>query len=145
MKKTLKSIVCSVLAVVFVFSLASCGAGGSADADTVWENAVCREDTELGTGARTVVVEVKVGEHIVTFTVHTDQNTVGAALIEHGLIEGEEGPYGMYIKSVNGMVADYDVDRSYWSFYADGEYAMSSADLTEIEEGVTYQLAYTRE
>jgi len=66
-------------------------------------------------------------------------------LIEHGLIDGDEGPYGLYVKVVNGMTADYDVDKSYWSFYINGEYAMTGVDATEITEGTTYQLVYTKE
>ncbi|MBO5789865.1 MAG: DUF4430 domain-containing protein, partial [Clostridia bacterium] len=74
----------------------------------------------------------------------TDKDTVGSALLEHGLIAGEEGQFGLYVKVVNGMTADYDVDRSDWAFYIDGEYAMTGVDSTEITEGVTYQLAYTK-
>ena len=64
--------------------------------------------------------------------------------MEHGLIAGEEGDYGLYVKVVNGITADYDVDQSYWAFYIDGDYAMSGVDTTAITEGVTYQLVYTK-
>ena len=72
------------------------------------------------------------------FEVHTDKEMVGDALLEEGLIEGEEGQYGLYVKTVNGMTVDYDTDGMYWAFYIDGEYAMSGVDTTAIEEGVTY-------
>jgi len=65
---------------------------------------------------------------------------VGYALIAHELIEGEEGPYGMYIKSVLGQVLDYDTDGMYWSFYVGSEYAMTGVDQTPITEGEHYQL-----
>ena len=57
------------------------------------------------------------------FEVSTDKETVGEALLDAKLIEGEEGAYGLYVKKVNGIVADYDVDQTYWAFYVDGEYA----------------------
>ena len=79
------------------------------------------------------------GKEIV-FDISTDQTTVGAALLELGLIEGEEGPYGLYIKSVNGLIADYDTTGTYWAFYVNGEYAMTGVDSTEIEEGSAYAL-----
>ena len=82
--------------------------------------------------------------NLLLFTVNTDKETVGEALLEHELIAGEDGQYGLYIKTVNGITADYDVDQSYWAFYADGEYAMAGVDMTEIDEDVTYQLAYTK-
>ena len=60
------------------------------------------------------------------------------ALLAEGLIEGENGAYGLYVKKVNGIVADYDIDKTYWAFYINGEYAMSGVDTTEIVEGATY-------
>ena len=95
--------------------------------------------TVLGEGATTfnVTVTDKDGNET-QFEIHTDKETVGAALLELELIAGEEGAYGLYIKQVNGITADYDVDQTYWAFYIDGEYAMSGADTTTITEGSTY-------
>ena len=58
----------------------------------------------------------------------------------YSLIEGEEGPYGLYIKSVLGQVLDYETDGMYWSFYVGGEYAMTGVDLTPVTEGEHYML-----
>ena len=74
------------------------------------------------------------------FEIHTDKTIVGDALQELGWIDGEESTYGLFIKSVNGIVADYDVDQTYWAFYINGEYAMSGVDTTQIEEGTVYSL-----
>ena len=78
------------------------------------------------------------------FEIHTDKTTVGDALLEHGLIEGEESQYGLYVKKVNGILADYDVDQTYWGFYVNGEYAMSGVDTTNIEEGKNYSLKVSK-
>lgn len=142
MKKQMYSVITVILALLLIVSAASCGK--ASDTDALWENAAYSEDMTFGTGAKTVKVEVKVGENAVTFTIHTDKDTVGAAMVEHGLLTGEEGPYGLYVKAVNGMTADYDVDQSYWSFNINGEYAMTGVDQTNIEEGATYQLVYTK-
>ena len=72
--------------------------------------------------------------------IETTRTTVGAALMDEGLLEGEETEYGLFIKSVNGIVADYDTSGTYWAFYIDGEYAMTSVDLTDIVDGATYML-----
>ena len=72
------------------------------------------------------------------FDIHTDKTTVGDALLELGLIAGEEGAYGLYVKQVNGITADYDVDQTYWAFYINGEYAMSGVDTTTIEKDAVY-------
>ena len=72
------------------------------------------------------------------FEIHTDKKTVGEALLEVELIEGEEGAYGLYVKKVNGITADYDVDQTYWAFYINGKMAMTGVDTTNVEAGVTY-------
>lgn len=63
-----------------------------------------------------------------THEVTTKCDTVGAALLEMGLVAGEEGPYGLEVKSVCGVVADYDVDKTYWALYNGGEYSMVGVD-----------------
>ena len=141
MKKTLNSLTLIVLALVFIVCLASCN---KVDNVGIWENATYLNDTTFGNGAKTVTVEVKAAEQSVTFTIKTDKDTVGAALLEHDLIAGEAGQYGLYVKVVNGITADYDVDMSYWAFYVNGEYAMSGVDTTAIAEGEIYQLVYTK-
>ena len=72
------------------------------------------------------------------FEIHTDKTTVGDALLELGLIAGDEGAYGLYVKQVNGITADYDADQTYWAFYVNGEYGMTGVDVTNIEAGATY-------
>ena len=79
-----------------------------------------------------------------TTEITTKKWTVGEALLDKGIIEGEDGAYGLYIKSVNGITADYDVDQTYWAFYIEDEYAMTGIDTTPIEEGVIFRLVYTK-
>lgn len=112
--------------------------------ELIWEGATYTADKELGSGAKTFIFKVEQNDKSVTFTIHTDKDTVGAALIEHGLIEGEDGAYGLYVKKVNGIVADYDVDQSYWAFYEGESYAMNGVDTTAINEGAVYRFVYTK-
>ena len=72
------------------------------------------------------------------FEIHTDKTIVGEALLELGLIEGEQGDYGLYVKKVNGITADYNVDQTYWAFYIGSDYGMTGVDMTDIEPGATY-------
>ena len=127
-----------LLILVCLLSLTACTNTDAVKKDGLWENAVYLQDTEFGSGSKTAVVEVSVEDQIVTFTVHTDADTVGAALLEHELIDGEEGAYGLYVKVVNGITADYDVDQTYWAFYVNGEYGMTGVDSTNVEAGATY-------
>ena len=143
MKKIVTRGLSLILALSFLLSLAACG-GKKVENTGVWEAATYTADTEFGEGKNPLKVIVKAGEQSVTFTINTDKKTVGEALLEHKLIEGEQGDYGLYIKSVNGIVADYDADKTYWAFYEGEEYAAASVDATNITEGVTYKLERTK-
>lgn len=72
------------------------------------------------------------------YEIRTNSKFVGEALLEHGLIAGDTGDYGLYVKTVNGITLDWDKDAKYWSFLIAGEYAMTGCDMTEIENGITY-------
>lgn len=97
--------------------------------------------TALGTGSKTFVfIAVDLDGNESHFEIHTDAETVGAALMEHQLIAGDQGDYGLYVKTVNGITLDWDRDAKYWSLLIDGEYAMSGVDQTEIAEGTIYTL-----
>ena len=114
------------------------------ETDAVWEGATWKEDKEFGTGSKTVYVVVKYQEFSVTFTLKTDAEMLGEPLLAHGLIAGEEGAYGLYVKTVNGILADYDIDKSYWALKQNGTALMSGVDTTPITDGASYELVYTK-
>ena len=150
----MKKILALILTVVMLSLLmVSCSAidkvteifsGNTVDKEGLWESATYRRDMEFGSGAKTIEVEVKVSEKSVTFTIHTDAATLGDALLEHELIAGENGAYGLYVKTVNGILADYDIDGSYWSFYKGGEMMMTGVDGESISGGEHYEIIYAK-
>ena len=123
------------LSVLMLLSLAGCGGGdGQSAGNTVVENGAT-----IGEGEKSFVTEVVDADgNTVRFTVQTNEKTVGEALQKLGVIDGEEGDYGLYIKTVNGTTADFSKDNTYWAFYVDGEYAMTGADMTDIVDGTVY-------
>ena len=112
--------------------------------DPLWENAMYKEDVTLDKGATSIDVEVKAGEKAITVTINTDAENLEDALLGAGLVEGEDGAYGLFIKKVNGIVADYDVDGAYWAMYKDGEYLTKGANETEIVSGDHFELVRTK-
>jgi hypothetical protein len=100
--------------------------------------------TELGQGEKkfTFIAKDKDGKET-TFLISSDAATVGAALLDNGLIAGDESDYGLYVKTVNGTTLDYDADKMYWAFYVDGAYAEKGVDATEIVDGATYSFVAT--
>lgn len=95
--------------------------------------------TELGEGAKSFAFEVTdVDGSTKYYTVHTDAETVGEALVALGLIAGEDSEYGLYVKTVDGVTLDYDTDGKYWAFYVDGAYATAGVDSTAVTDGASY-------
>jgi len=76
---------------------------------------------------------------VTAFEIHTDEKTVGAALLALDLIAGDNSSYGLYVKTVNGITVDYDKDGKYWAFYVNGEYASKGVDATDAEAGACYE------
>ena len=125
----------SVLIVLCLIASLSACAGKTVDAGFEGEL------REIGSGAKAFVLTVDDGaDNVVGYKVKTDKETVGEALLELELIEGEQGPYGMYIKTVCGITADYNDGGKYWAFYVGGEYATTGVDTTKIDETATYSL-----
>ena len=146
MKKILSLVSVMLVISMLLISCSFIGTQGNNDnsqaenQNDIWTNALYQNDTEIGEGAKTVQVEVKAGEKSVTFTIHTDKETLGDALLEHNLIAGEEGAFGLYVKLVNGIEADYDKDGTYWAFYKNGEMMMVGVDGAVIADGEHYEL-----
>lgn len=109
------------------------------------DNVVILEDGKTyGEGATsfTFVVTDK-DKNTVTVTVNTDEETVGAALVALNLVSGSTSEYGLMVDTVNGITLDYNKDGMYWSFYINGEYAMTGVDATPVEADATYSFVAT--
>ena len=139
----------SVLVLMAAMALTMTGCGGGKETPvTTTQQAVTTTTTvvtkptatKLGVGLTKFTFQVvdKDGNQT-DFEISTDESTVGEALLNLSLIDGEQGAYGLYVKSVNGITADYDVDGTYWAFYINGEYAMSGVDKTDVVDGAIYQ------
>ncbi len=137
MKKTITKLLALALAVLMTLSLTACGKKDSGAADKV--ELPVADGAVIGQGATAITVQVTGADgKTVTFTVNTDEETVGAALLALGVIAGDNSEYGLYVKTVNGETADYDKDGAYWAFYINGEYASVGVDYAAPEAGATY-------
>ncbi len=141
-KTALSRILCTVLIVAMALFTIGCGQQQEKEpTNNLYEFTQVYEDgAVIGQGEKefTFTVTDKDGNSK-NFTVKTDCETVGQALLENKIIYGEQGPYGLYVSEVNGIVAIYDLDGTYWAFYTDGAYAMSGVDTTDIIAGSHYE------
>ena len=85
-----------------------------------------------------VFIAVDLDGNSTHYMIKTDKETVGEALVENGLIAGDDSEYGLYVKTVNGITLDYDKDGKYWAFYEENAYANQGVDSTPIKEGGVY-------
>ncbi|MBQ8781631.1 MAG: DUF4430 domain-containing protein [Oscillospiraceae bacterium] len=142
LKKMLSSILCSVLIAATALITTGCNSNTADVEETsaaITSSQAAQEAAVLGEGATKFTFTVTDGTGSETsFEIHTDKTNVGEVLLEHGLIAGDTSEYGLYVKTVNGITADYDTDGTYWAFYIDGEYAMTGVDSTEITDGAVY-------
>ena len=113
-------------------------------AEGLWANATYRNDKTFGEGEKTIQVEVKADDKSITFTINTNATTLADALVENNLVEGDMDQYGLYIKRVNGILADYSIDGSWWGVEQNGETCMSGASDIQISNGEHYELVYSK-
>lgn len=140
-------VICMVLIAAMALFASGCSEKKTPEAPTENQSQteIANAVKELGNGKTQfdfIVADLDGNE--TRFRIHTDKTVVGDALTELGLVEGEEGQYGLYVKKVNGITADYDKDSSYWAFYVNGEMAMQGVDMTQITPGDTYSFKVSK-
>lgn len=104
----------------------------------------CSKEKPADNGEITLTVEVvnKAGESV-EHEIKTTAGNLADALTGSGIAAGDDGEYGLYITTVDGEIADYSVDGSYWSISKDGEVLFTGASSTPIADGEHYELTYT--
>ena len=130
-KKKLSVILSFVLIVVIALTLFGCTSNkNNGDVNTTAPSTSEQkaEPTVLGEGAVQFSFSVthKDGS-VADFTVKTDKKTVGEALLDAKLIEGEDGQYGLYVKTVDGEKLDEN--------YIDGQLTVpQTVDMPHVVE-----------
>lgn len=93
-------------------------------------------------GSKVITVDVTHGDGTTkTFTIGTDAEFLGEAMTAEGLLEGEEGPYGLYVKTVDGETVD-DSMQEWWGYTKDGEYVEYGVDMCPIADGEHYEFTF---
>ena len=99
----------------------------------------CDNNTPVSGDANSFTFEVVFADGTSkTYDITSEKATVGEALLDEGLISGEDSQYGLYVMTVCGEYHKYEEDGKYWAFYVNGEYGMTGIDSTNIEDGSVY-------
>ena len=144
-KKLLSALLVSVLIAAMALLVTGCGEN-SKDVSSMISSeqtssvaSVEEQVSVLGEGDTSFTFKVVDAQGKETvYQISTDKKTVGEALLELKLIAGEQGDYGLYVKTVKGITLDYDTDGKYWAFYEGDTYAQTGVDSTAVKDGATY-------
>ena len=164
MKNTRKSLVCLLLVLLLaVAALTGCGKNetnteapktpGQTNTEApktpgqtnAPEANQARKVVKLGEGEKQFNFDVTFSDgRTARYSINTNEETVGKALVALKLIAGDESEYGLYVKTVGDETLDFDTDGMYWAFYENGEYAATGVDATNISAGATYAFVATK-
>ena len=126
-----KILALALVALMTVFSFAACG-----KADT--NSDVNSGSVETKTISITVTVIAKDKTEKV-FNIETNKKTLGDALFEEGLVTEAEHKSGFY-SYIDGVRADYTLDKCWWSFSKDGKDVMVGANDLKIADGDKFEI-----
>lgn len=106
----------------------------------------CSEAESSSTGekeAKTLTLTVVHGDGASKdFSIETEQEMLGAALLDEKLIEGDEGEFGLFVTSVDGEAADSG-KQQWWCLTKGGEVVTTGVDSTPVEDGAQYEFTLT--
>ena len=101
-----------------------------------------RPDTVAGKKDFTVIVVHSDGTSK-EFKYKSNQEYLGRALVEVGLVEDNQGPYGLYIEEVDGERAVWEENGAWWGIYIGEESAVTGADEIVLTDGGVYKLVFS--
>lgn len=100
-----------------------------------------RPETAAGGKSITVTVIHK-DESEKIFELSTDQEYLGPALVEGGVVEDNQSDYGLYILTADGETVD-EANQEWWCLTQNGESLTMGADDQPIADGESYEIVFT--
>ena len=101
-----------------------------------------RPDPEAGMKDFTVIVVHSDGTSK-EFQYQSDEEYLGRALVQVGLVEDNQDQYGLYIQEVDGERAVWEENQAWWGIYIGEESAVTGADEIVLTDGGVYKLVFS--
>lgn len=76
------------------------------------------------------------------FELETAKTTLGEALADENLVSESDYSPGFY-DTVDGEVANWDVEEGWWCFYCNGEALMVGIEEEQLVDGAVYEAVFT--
>ena len=138
----LKRMLALILVLGILFCFAACNKPQE-QGDTPTTTEGTEEIPVVGEGKNLITVKVVHKDKTEkTFKFRTDKEFLGDVLLEHKLIQGSDGAFGLEVSHVDGEQAIYNTDKAYWALYEGEEYATTSAAGIVLTDGGVYKLVY---
>ena len=100
-------------------------------------------EKEVGEGEKTITLTVVNGANEATvYTVHTDAEFLRGAIEPHGLVAGSESTFGMWVTTVDGILAD-ESKQQWWKLFDGTEQSNYGVDTLAIKDGGSYTYVLT--
>lgn len=142
MKKFLKRAVSFALAVLVALSFASCSGKNNGNADREPVSQSQQSYKKIGSGSRSFYLDIEFENGSKSYyEVSTDKEYVGEALKELKIIDGENGPYGLYVLTVDGETHEYEESKMFWELSVDGTPSPYGVDKVKIQDGEHYSFS----
>lgn len=94
-------------------------------------------------GEKNITVQVIHGDgSSKDFSLQTDAEYLGGALVEGKVVEDNQSTYGLYILTADGETAD-ESNQEWWKITKGGEQLNTGADSTPIADGDAFELTLT--
>ena len=144
MKKLLAALLI-ILSMISLFAFVSCDTAeevNNESGDTLgglWADAKYTSDTTIGEGAKTVTVAIVAEGKTVTLTVKTDEDNLGDALYDLGIINDAS-----FFDVCNGILASWAQDQAYWAFKQNGKMLNYGVGDAKINGGESFSIEYTK-
>ena len=88
---------------------------------------------------KSVQISVINNDDIKTFEISTSGTTLLDAANEINLVAGENGPYGLFVKTVNGYTVNED-KQEWWCITKSSEAVLEGIENIKINDGDKYEI-----
>ena len=95
---------------------------------------------QFAEGHKTLQITVTHADGTVrNFEIETQAEVLSEALLEHGLIDGEQSAFGLFVTTVDGVYADIN-NQEWWHFARNRTDLAAGTDQTPIHNGDTIKI-----
>lgn len=130
------------LAVLIALSFASCSGKKGENTDKEPVSLSQQSYKKIGSGSRSFYLDIEFENGGKSYyEVGTDKEYVGEALKELKIIDGENGPYGLYVLTVDGETHKYEESKTFWELSVDGTPSPYGVDKVKIQDGEHYSFS----